>query len=531
MKVEGKEFIRVREILSSLLRISNLMASPMPPEEVLNGILESIINGLKYDRVALYLLSEDGEILEGVMNIGCKMSIKNIKYKVSEDDCVETKVVKTGKVYFIKDGLHDTLLTELDRKRNLALQRTCCVHVPVLARQKVIGTIAADRSFSKTDITPEDIELLQMFANQAGLVIEMNRLLETVKRERNFVKTILQSSPNAIVAVDMQGNIILGNKSWEEFFCSDNRNYLGERFLKYFEYNPELSKKFDEVIYDSQIVNYYEARVNLPTRGETYLSISMAPMKGRDEKPTGAIIIIHDMTEKIKMDEQLRRMSHLAALGHLAAGIAHEIRNPLTGISVSLEIIRDEIPVEGECLKLLERISDEIIRLEGIVNSLLDFARPSMPERKLVDINRIIEEFCEIFEERIKKEGQILVIKKSDDTEKVYVDDDRIKQVLFNLCINAMEAGKPGSKVEITSYKKGDFIAVEIRDSGKGIPAHIRDQIFNPFFTTKQRGTGLGLSIAHSIIKEHDGWIDVESEEGKGSVFTIYLPVYKEAGV
>lgn len=526
-----KEFLRVREILSSLLRISNLMASPMPPEGVLNGILESIINGLKYDRVALYLLSEDGKTLEGVMNIGCKMSIKNIKYRIPEDDCVETKVIKTGKVYFIKDGLYDDLLTELDKKRNLALQRSCCVHVPVLARQRVIGTIAADRSFSKTDITTEDIELLQMFANQAGLVIEMNRLLETVKRERNLVKTILQSSPNAIVAVDTSGNIILGNKSWEENFCFDGKDYPGKQFLKYFEYNHELSEKFREVINNSQIVNYFETRMNVHGKGEMYLSISMAPMKDKDDKSSGAIIILHDLTEKMKMDEQLRRMSHLAALGHLAAGIAHEIRNPLTGISVSLEIIRDEIPMNEESSKLIERISDEIIRLEGIVNSLLDFARPSMPERKLADINIIIEEFAEIFEERLRKEGQMMVITKSDDNTNVYVDADRIKQVLFNLCINAMEAGKPGSRIEIKTYRKDDYIAVEIRDSGKGIPPFIRDQIFDPFFTTKQRGTGLGLSIAHSIIKEHGGWIDVESEEGKGSAFTIYLPAYKKQTV
>lgn len=234
-----------------------------------------------------------------------------------------------------------------------------------------------------------------------------------------------------------------------------------------------------------------------------------------------------------KSHEIIRRADRLSALGTLAAGIAHEVRNPLVSIQTFFQLAPDRMHDEEFFTSFLGMTANEVKRISSLITELLSFARS--PSRSLgsVDLNELVDRVATLLEPEARKQKLTLELRLSSERPVVRADSDQIKQVIINLVLNAIQATEPGGVITITTRAierpEGAFGQLEIRDTGTGIPQEHLEHIFDPFFTTKARGTGLGLPIAHQIITEHAGSISVESCEGKGSRFLVNLPAYTEA--
>jgi signal transduction histidine kinase len=224
---------------------------------------------------------------------------------------------------------------------------------------------------------------------------------------------------------------------------------------------------------------------------------------------------------------QMTRAEHLATLGELAAGLAHEIRNPLAGIAGVIDIIGHDLPESSPGRQVLQEVQQEILHIKNILSDLLDYARPRKPEFHAADLSAASERAVSLARQQVMSRPiQIDVIKVGDLTP-VEHDPAQIQQVLLNLLLNGIQAldGKGQVRVELASEE--DFAVIRVRDTGKGIAPERLANIFRPFYTTKGGGTGLGLSLSRRIVETHGGRIDVASTLGEGTVFTIRLPLHK----
>lgn len=231
--------------------------------------------------------------------------------------------------------------------------------------------------------------------------------------------------------------------------------------------------------------------------------------------------------EIMHMEEQLRRSEKLAALGTLAAGVAHEINNPLTGILLFASIINSDKRLDPALLPDVERIIAETGRCAGIVKDLLEFSRESTPVKELIDIGAFLDEVVTFFHKQPDFSAIIIRKNYSGDLPTVAIDSSQVRQVFMNLIINAGHAMPQGGELEIATYRSpdGGYVCAALKDNGDGIAAENLARIFDPFFTTKPEGTGLGLSISYGIVENHGGRIEVKSRVGEGTTFVVMLPV------
>jgi signal transduction histidine kinase len=250
--------------------------------------------------------------------------------------------------------------------------------------------------------------------------------------------------------------------------------------------------------------------------------LALPPLSSGRE--AGYILTIEDLTERVNFRQQLARFERLASLGRLSAGIAHEVRNPLTGISLLLDELHDRLLANPKDQALIQRALQEIERLDGLVNELLHFA--AMPETRVAQGDLAIVLRDTLFLVNKQFQNQKVQIHESIPAELPHprMDSDRLKQALLNLLTNALEAMPDGGNLWLSAQRIADGVLITVRDTGQGIPADRVDLIFEPFYTTKGEGTGLGLSITHTIITSHGGRIEVESQSGEGTTFKVFLP-------
>lgn len=233
--------------------------------------------------------------------------------------------------------------------------------------------------------------------------------------------------------------------------------------------------------------------------------------------------------ERAKLQDQLRHADRLATIGKLAAGIAHELNEPLTGILGFAELLKEVPDMPSQPLSDIARIESAALHGREVVRKLLLFARQINPRQTMVGINRVVQEVVSFLEGRCIQQGIKTQTLLDDALPDISADASQIRQILMNLMINAVQAMEKGGCMTLSTKARGEEIIISIRDTGPGIPDDIRQKIFLPFFTTKDinRGTGLGLSVVHGIVKSHRGRIKVHSESGKGTEFKVYLPVKK----
>jgi signal transduction histidine kinase len=226
---------------------------------------------------------------------------------------------------------------------------------------------------------------------------------------------------------------------------------------------------------------------------------------------------------------QMSRAEHMATLGEMATGLAHEIRNPLAGIAGVIEIIGRDLPSTSPARAVVKDVRQEIARINHIVTDLLQTARPHPPRVHRSDLNTTVEHAVMLGRQQALAKSVEIALRKDAFLPEVEHDSDQIHQVLLNLLLNALQAIDQQGRITVTLERKGDSAVVKVADNGRGISPHHLPNIFRPFFTTKGEGTGLGLSLARRIVEDHQGHIDVTSTVGKGTTFTVILPLQRTA--
>lgn len=262
--------------------------------------------------------------------------------------------------------------------------------------------------------------------------------------------------------------------------------------------------------------------------GQLVLGISVSPLRNNRDQVIGRVINFQDLTELRRMEDEVKRTERLAMVGTLAAGVAHEIRNPLASISGSIELLRAQVYDDEEDRALMDIVTREIERLNALITDLLDYTNPQPRERVRFDIAAMVAETLQVFRQD-RSFGEVGVEAAPDSVSsglEVSGDPGKLRQVLWNLLRNAAEAAaRGGGTVTVRVEQRGERAAVEVADDGPGIAPEHLGRVFDPFFTTKSRGSGLGLATCHSIVTEHGGMVDVDSQPGRGSRFTVRLPL------
>ena len=257
-----------------------------------------------------------------------------------------------------------------------------------------------------------------------------------------------------------------------------------------------------------------------------YYSISTYPLLENGDV-IGAIEVSRDITNDINVQKAMMQQEKLASVGRLSAGVAHEINNPLTTILTTAMLILEDLDPQDLNYQELETITKETLRCRKIVTSLLDFARQSTPARKPCDINNVVNESVILTNKQAAFKDLTLVYEPGADIPPVQLDKGQIQQSIINLIINAVEATDAGGSISIsTTYRPNrKRVEITVSDTGEGMSEDTISKIFDPFYTTKDNGNGLGLAITHGIIEQHNGTIDVDSQSGRGTTFTIKLPI------
>ncbi len=347
----------------------------------------------------------------------------------------------------------------------------------------------------------------------------LRRSRKQIKRERDFNQTIVENVEVGILTLDSSHCVTSLNGVARAILNIDRETAGYSPLIEDLRDFPELY----EAISKSLPVERWSEYVTLQRNGRslTY-RLALHPLSSGREG--GYILTIEDLTERVSFRQQMARLERLASLGRLSAGIAHEVRNPLTGISLLLDELHDRMLAHPVDQGLIQRALREIERLEGLVNELLNFA--SLPDARLAPADLAVVLHDTLF--LLSKQCQKQKVRLHEDIPKELphprMDPDRLKQAILNLLTNALAAMPDGGDLWIAAQHNSDGLLLTIRDSGQGIRADRLALIFEPFYTTKGAGTGLGLSITHAIITSHGGRVEVQSKVGEGAEFRVYLP-------
>lgn len=371
------------------------------------------------------------------------------------------------------------------------------------------------------------------------LIIPIKNLAEELFQVKSYLSNIINSMPSILISVDNKGIVTQWNKKAEDHTGLDISQAVGKHVVEVFPQIVAEMDKIQESITNKRIVAQKNRAFNSDS-GIRYEDITIYPLITNGAK--GAVIRIDDVTREYTLEEQLNQSRKMDAVGQLAGGIAHDFNNMLAGIIGAAEILDILRKNDGKSSKYIDIIIQSSQRAAGLISKLLAFSRKSNIEKKSIDIDKTIIDTIEILERSIDKKIQISFNDKAK-SKFVLGDDSQIHNALLNMGINAAHAMPNGGLLsfsienifldkkycELSPFDiiPGNYLEIEVRDNGVGIPPEHISKIFEPFFTTKKQGegTGLGLAAVYGIVKEHSGAVTVYSEIGTGTVFHIYLPL------
>jgi PAS domain S-box-containing protein len=433
--------------------------------------------------------------------------------------------------------LDDPLAQRRVNAREVEFWREAGIHyfVPCVSKEGTIAVMALGRKASTEPLSSEDMALLAAVAAQAATALENGRLYrqlrmkaDELERMREFSENILESLNDGLAVVNRDDRIVRWNRRLEELYGVRHEDAVSRSLEEVF------SAGFFEVLRSARRESteggaFY--RVPLATRHEPsrrlLVNVATTPLRESDGAVAGTIVIIEDISSRVQLEEQLQISEKMASIGLLAAGVAHEVNTPLTGISSFTQMLLQGAPPDDPKTKVLEKIERQTFRAAKIVNGLLNLARPAQTDAGPVEMNAVVNDVLSLLEHQLRT-GRIQVRKELTPVAALAQGIEyKLQQVFLNLFLNARDAMPRGGWLTIVTRVDGENAVVEIADTGSGIPPDQMSRIYDPFFTTKDlgKGTGLGLSITYGIVQEHGGTITCDSSVGQGTRFTLTLPL------
>lgn len=344
----------------------------------------------------------------------------------------------------------------------------------------------------------------------------------SLSRMKVFSETIVDKMPMGLLVLDAEKKLAAVNRAGEELLGLKPQELLGRTIM------DRLPPSWQEIV--SQLDSTGSSVVQemaFSLEPEKIISLDMVATTLAEEKGAsiGYLFLFRDMTEMIHLRKEMARNQRLASLGSLAAGIAHEIRNPLSSIKGFATFFKEKYRDNREDGEIADILIGEVERLNRVIGQLLDFARPITMKRQSVSLPALVDHSLKMIQTQAAQKGICIVQNSADQDSSAWIDEDRMAQVLLNLYLNALDAMALGGSLTVSiASRENGLRQITVTDTGKGIRESDLPHVYDPYFTTKSSGTGLGLAIVYRIIEAHDGRVQIASEDGKGTTVTLLLP-------
>jgi PAS domain S-box-containing protein len=512
----------------ALVGFARDLNNELDPSRLARRLVERVRTTLVLDRMALLIAAADGSGWAPLYTEGFVAA-----------DALRLPAV-SGVGGRVDDGhmvsLDDPLAVRRFAHDEVTVWRERGVHyfVPCVSSERAIAVMALGARESGEPLNSEDLALLAGIAGQVATALENGRLYSELRvkadelnRLREFSENIIASLNDGLLVIGLDGRIVRWNPSLEQLYGVPRAGAVGRRIEEVFD-GAFLAGLRAAMTADGGEGTLF--RIALGSRHAERRSLlvnaAVAPLRTPDGKVAGTIVIVEDTTARVKLEEQLQISEKMASIGLLAAGVAHEVNTPLTGISSYTQMLLEGAGTDDPRTALLEKIERQTFRAAKIVNGLLNLARPAQTEVGPVDLHVVVNDVISLLEHQFKG-GSIQVRKDlTADSPMVLGIEHKLQQVFLNLFLNARDAMPKGGWLSIATRGTEDAVVVEVGDTGGGISQEHLSRIYDPFFTTKPIGvgTGLGLSITYGIVREHDGTIACESVPGQGTRFVLTLP-------
>ncbi len=549
VKIQGEpaDFVFVRDIterkeqqaalerqnreLSTLFNATKAISSDLTLEKVLETVAFQMIHASDTTGCSISIWHKDRHVIEtlGEFSVdankqteapGCIYDLH--KYPAT------LKVLETKKPCLIRDDAPDADAAELALKAREGI--FVLVILPLIVRDEVIGIVELFNERIYQDLTEDDIKLASSLAAQAAIAIQNARLLQKTREQGHQLEQIISSVPDGVLLLDENKNLIMANPAAKSYLplltqCEIGKvlYHLGERPLSELLENPpnglwhevEGGKRSFDVV--------ARALVTHPAAG-------------------GWVMVIHDITREKEVQKHLQQQNRLAAVGQLAAGIAHDFNNILTVISLYTDLVnRSESHISPQSRQRLSVISQQANRASDLIEQILDFSRRSVLERQPMDFLPLLKEVVKLLDRTLIEHIHVNLEFQIGEYI-VNADPTRLQQMLMNVAVNARDAMPKGGKLtfqlshlkldasnQVTNVdlKPGNWLKLEISDTGMGIDDDVLPHVFNPFFTTKEPGMGSGLGLAQvwGIVQQHEGHIIISKTDDQGTTLELYLPL------
>ena len=517
------------DLRRSLLDFGRTISATTALDPLLDSLITRLRQVMNVERLAIFL--EDEHEPSGYRVARTAGLSAPITVPVDFREMIRTRSAETGVVR--ADDL------ESSPEGDAYVRRVLHYYVPCVVRGRMVAVIGLGRSADGALLSSEDVEILRTVSGYISVAIENSLLYQEQQRRaaeleilKEFNESIVESINVGLMAVDLNGNITRLNSALEEIFSLTRDEAVGKNVEELF------AEDFADTLHQVLGPDGWQLRqtrqiykLHTATRGgrSIVLNIALAPLCADSDEQTGALVVFEDVTQRLHLEEQLQQREKLSSIGLLAAGVAHEVNTPLTGVSSYTQMLLSMLSENDPKHALLLKVKRQADRATDIVNNLLNFSRTgSAAEFGGVDIHRVLDDTLQLLETQLRRSQIEIVRDYSDDLPQVHGNSVKLQQVFTNLILNARDSIANGNGRISLATRKGDdgSLLIEVADSGVGIAPEDVAKIYDPFFTTKGvgRGTGLGLAVTYGIVQEHSGHINVSSTPGVGTTFRITLP-------
>jgi len=408
--------------------------------------------------------------------------------------------------------------------------------IPCTIRDHTAAVLGVGKTVDGDFLSSEDVELLLTIAGYLAIALDNAQLYNSleqkadqIERLKDFSENIVESLNVGVLALDLDGAVESWNTQLERLIGVPRDEAVGRKVEQVLP--PDLMAEIASRSSDERVASLYKFHMKNFAGQNLVVNVSITPLVGKSGDRIGRLVLVDDITQRIRLEEQMVQTEKLTSLGLLAAGVAHEVNTPLAVISNYIQMLAKQLPGDDPRHSLIEKVVKQTFRASEIVNNLLNFSRTGAAEFTEVDLNAVVEETLSLVAHPFRT-AQVQVSRNlQEQLPPVLGSNNKLQQVFLNLFMNARDSMPSGGTVEVRTASHNGSVEIEITDSGSGIPQENLHRIFDPFFTTKSmgRGTGLGLSVSYGIIKEHAGKVDVRSSQGKGTSFRLEFPIARKA--
>jgi two-component system, NtrC family, sensor kinase len=534
------------DLRQGLLDFGKTLSATTALEPLLEGLIERLRQVLDVEKVAVFI-EDESEKEHYRLSRSAGLSEE---YKIPADfrTMVRQKSAATG---VVRADEFDRPDVEVASNRNgssgnskVVVRQELHYFVPCVVGGKMVAVIGLGRARDGSLLSSEDLEILRTISGYIAVAIENSRLygqqrqhVEELALLKEFNESIVESVNVGLLAVDENGRITRCNSPFEEMMGLKRDEAVGRLVTEIFD--AEFASNIESILGKSrwhltEIRNAYKLHTSDQKGRPLILNVAVAPLRSVSNQQTGAIIVLENVSSRVKLEESLQQSEKLSSIGLLAAGVAHEVNTPLTGVSSYTQMLLGMIPETDPKHALLQKMQRQTDRASNIVGNLLNFSRTGNSEEfTQIEINKLLNDTLQLLEPQLRRSNVEIVKDYTTKPHAIHGSAGKLQQVFTNLILNARDAMANGGTITLcTRAENGSELIVEVTDTGEGIPAENLTKVFDPFFTTKEvgTGTGLGLAVTYGIVQEHHGTIEAISREGEGTTFRLVFPRMPQNG-